>query len=662
MPRPVFQRRISSKLAISLGRHGKFLESPIPGLVSSNDPPSDAERIAATEAIVAAESRLKNEKVLASPGYDYHTQPLVEYIQAHRAVLSPARKLPTELLREIFAHYFATCCAHAGVDPFDNCPPWELAQICRLWREIAISMAWLWRHLPRIHFAERKDNLSAKQHLKLLETLLRWSADNPLTFFLSKRDHKESDAILLLLFRHSERWERVSLNITELVCAHFSRLKGKLQSLEFIDLQLLPSGRLHVNMFQEAPRLQEVHISLGPLPGFMYLPWSQLTVYREESREITALMNVLAHASKVLQRLDFELIDGSSTTMVVQIPHRQYPRLTRLALRSTHGPPIATLLEWLTMPTLEDLTLHDFGGVPVLPPLLSFIQRSACTLKSLSLHSLLSTSQIISVLRLTPHLHELDLNYINDDLVKAFTATENLENFTWKLLPELESLTIHVDLLSQGLLHHIPKLAQARCDLVIPSPEEGLTNASTHFCPLKLAVASKTSITCIENLGFSTNASLEWRETLAATKMVIDEEVIKAASWHIGSFAQDTRKEKLAKVIRRFEHILELLEGFGVNDENVPYFYYERINISLWKLFLVEPLLFHQKLKFNARVEALLIQWADVMERLYSQLRWLWDEQGFLRYEPSSVERMPQVSSFKQFFLDKSSAQVSNVR
>ncbi|KAK7453571.1 hypothetical protein VKT23_011848 [Stygiomarasmius scandens] len=67
-----------------------------------------------------------------------------QYIDAHKALLSPARRLPSEILSEIFVH-----CLPQGRNATRSLTdaPLLLGQICRVWREVSLSTPYLWTSL-----------------------------------------------------------------------------------------------------------------------------------------------------------------------------------------------------------------------------------------------------------------------------------------------------------------------------------------------------------------------------------------------------------------------------------------------------------------------------------------------------------------------------------
>ncbi|KAJ7700511.1 hypothetical protein B0H17DRAFT_925554, partial [Mycena rosella] len=56
-------------------------------------------------------------------------------------VIYPVLTLPTEITSRIFVHCLPK---HRRVRPSPTTPPLTLAQICRHWREVALSTCQLW--------------------------------------------------------------------------------------------------------------------------------------------------------------------------------------------------------------------------------------------------------------------------------------------------------------------------------------------------------------------------------------------------------------------------------------------------------------------------------------------------------------------------------------
>ncbi|KZP25525.1 hypothetical protein FIBSPDRAFT_733804, partial [Athelia psychrophila] len=70
---------------------------------------------------------------------------------SQRSVLSARRRLPVELISEIFMH-----CLPLRHNPSPAGIPWLLGSICQLWREVALSTPALWSFLD-INITARQD-------------------------------------------------------------------------------------------------------------------------------------------------------------------------------------------------------------------------------------------------------------------------------------------------------------------------------------------------------------------------------------------------------------------------------------------------------------------------------------------------------------------------
>ncbi|KAJ6559915.1 hypothetical protein B0H19DRAFT_945196, partial [Mycena capillaripes] len=123
------------------------MDSPFQDILHTNVAPSDSEcqgirdflegpykRIAdLTEELVHLDSLRK--ELLQKRG------DLLHFIDAHRALLSPARQLPEDIVRAIFM-----ACTPSTRDPATSSQetPLLLSQICRSWRSIALATPRLW--------------------------------------------------------------------------------------------------------------------------------------------------------------------------------------------------------------------------------------------------------------------------------------------------------------------------------------------------------------------------------------------------------------------------------------------------------------------------------------------------------------------------------------
>jgi hypothetical protein len=111
------------------------MESPFAQHLNTNYAPSDAE-------VASIQSHLIPHILEVS-----HLEKVQEYIDAHKALLSPARHLPPDVLQEIFLACLPTD-RNAAMSATEA--PLLLTCICSAWRALALSTPALWTslHLP----------------------------------------------------------------------------------------------------------------------------------------------------------------------------------------------------------------------------------------------------------------------------------------------------------------------------------------------------------------------------------------------------------------------------------------------------------------------------------------------------------------------------------
>ncbi|KII85672.1 hypothetical protein PLICRDRAFT_116328, partial [Plicaturopsis crispa FD-325 SS-3] len=123
-----------------------FPNSPVPKLLMNNESPSPMEEHSAREILDDAKTRLSCVKTELARIDDARRWLLGEQailkrtITGHESIVSPCRRLPAELLSEIFSF----CLPAAKVVPQPDKAPLLLTRVCRKWRAIALSTPALW--------------------------------------------------------------------------------------------------------------------------------------------------------------------------------------------------------------------------------------------------------------------------------------------------------------------------------------------------------------------------------------------------------------------------------------------------------------------------------------------------------------------------------------
>jgi hypothetical protein len=550
----------------------KTLKSPVPSLLRSNDPPSEKERSLVRQVIESAEASLKD---------DDEREPFANFVRTHKAILSPSRRLPSELIFEIF-HYYMD---HSDLSEYT--PPWALTHVCRRWRQIAVNTPTLWKSFPPIRLIGGMQKGELKRHIACLSTLLEKSSKEPISFFLSKTlTPRLDDEILVLLFEHSERWERISLDISEGVCAHFAWVKGRLSSLSSLTLRIHREGQLHVDMFEIAPKLRDVSLASDHWSGVFRLPWSQLTNFTDETTNFGSLTTVLSSSAAHLRSLKF--IANQSWIIPGHPPNvnpTTLPVLKSLCIQILNRIDLImrTLLDRFTAPALQYLGLRAFGTHTFIPEIRKLINRSGCnsSLRTLMLHTD-APLWVDTVFKLIPSLTALDINEPELGLIEALSrfdipiSSTSSRSCQWELLPSLETLTIR---LGPSYEHHsaLNRLAHLRCDLAFDSdiePQTRTCSRTTTFtlAPLPTENFSANHASWYHFAHFYPHLLGAGAEGSHDPRVILVDNQLTDIKFNIGD-TQISRKDRMARLVRLIERFIELLESFELNPENINYFH-----------------------------------------------------------------------------------------
>ncbi|KAJ7286927.1 hypothetical protein C8J57DRAFT_1166822 [Mycena rebaudengoi] len=289
----------------------------------------------------------------------------------------PILTLPIEITSEIFVHF---------LPPYPERPPATgplsphmLGQICRTWREIALSTPRLWR---AIELCPPREAESRTMALELLKIWLSHSKNCPLSICLlyphdelPNYPELEIDVVPFVkaLIPHSQRWEYIDFTLpTEafvLLGSDFPLLRS---------LSLGPNDHTDpddLSRFSSAPNLKQVILSDPWGPSEMQLPWSQLTsilIYMLEAAECAEIMQ---HTSALVQfRCDG--VEDGGTKLVPVAPLRCLQSLELEDIRHPDGSSgQRVLMDALTTPALQHLTISNS-----LSDANALILRSHCSL------------------------------------------------------------------------------------------------------------------------------------------------------------------------------------------------------------------------------------------------------------------------------------------
>ena len=397
---------------------------------------------------------------------------LSEEIEAHRALISPFRQVPLDVVGEIFAHCLPT---HHNAVVSVRVAPLLLGRVCSAWRSITLSTSRLWASLhiptPRSYlFGPASIREMATRCQAVREWFLR-SGEVPLFISLYLSDpfysagspdpHKDIESFRSVsrqILPFSRRWKTVDLKAREGSFTHFQDIvEGDVPMLESLSIVNIPmmTSELQVSLKAErkipsgllsAPNLRR--LSLRYLEeGLLDLPvrWSQLTHLNLDAEgPIQSLERIndlrysqVVHILKkcpLLVSCSFRLqvgktgTDASSFKMSPSQYTLSLPLLQHFAL-GLSGRSDEAFLKYLDLPVLRHLeikfqkshcgheTLRNQRSV-----FMDFLSQNGVKLKKLSIEIwAMSQDELIRCLKSAPfvthiHLDNLFSGYVDEEI------------------------------------------------------------------------------------------------------------------------------------------------------------------------------------------------------------------------------------------------------
>ena len=322
--------------------------------------------------------------------------------------------------------------------------PLLLCQICRVWRQIAVTLPQLWQRLG-VYVAMG----SACPAPPLAELWLVRSGSLPLILSLHQQNEANLNAlaagrILVLFFRHTTRWMDVDLSLagSRLVFGNHPGPTANASSSEYsastTDKRIISpapmlerfkfrtSSRVYereeryiFGVFQGVPRLNALHISRVPELDLLGnstvgVPWHQLsTLTLDYVPSVGTTLHLLSKCDR-LEEFSFRADALFGPLPEEPVVHTWLKRLI-VNVGNEH---FTAFFERATLPALKGLTvcvrgsLDAYGWAHV--PFEEFLSRSQCNLANLEIHdSGMRLYQLVRTLQ-HPSLQELEGLAVDD--------------------------------------------------------------------------------------------------------------------------------------------------------------------------------------------------------------------------------------------------------
>ncbi|KAJ7902878.1 hypothetical protein B0H14DRAFT_2492582 [Mycena olivaceomarginata] len=366
-------------------------------VLRSNAPLSSRESNAATSYINELELQIAGvDEAIAS--LELRRAGLLQSAKIQKALLSPIRRLPPEILGEIFS--LVVHAIFGGPDPVNHPPwirqaPWSLIRVCRYWYAVALATPLLWSMI-----SVDLDRTGEQSGVSLTELWLQRSKNLPLFVNIVREARARTVArkfgpVLHVALSSSERWRTADFSLDFPLLRQITTIHGHLSSLTTLLFSLALNhsdedfDEAFRDVFAVAPQLRSLHAlcweQYFATPPFSF-PWHQLT---RVSSSFTTNTEALCALQKLPALIECKLVFGSSEILPV---HRHntillpYLRSLTLQIDCDHEGTYTkgtSLLDFLETPCLRSLTIDETADEEVV---LGFIARSDCAASLTSFH------------------------------------------------------------------------------------------------------------------------------------------------------------------------------------------------------------------------------------------------------------------------------------
>ncbi|KAF7343737.1 F-box domain-containing protein [Mycena sanguinolenta] len=364
---------------------------------------------------------------------------LMKYHAQNTAILSPMRRVPAEILGEIFCWSLSLFSV-----PNLKYAPWVLTHVSRRWRAVTISRSSLWSHIYLDFTIKKKYSLA----------MVRTQIERARTLQISFVGHRGPDShlqvdMLQLLLHHSSICEEIYLILTPALVASITGWQGHFPLLRRAWLQC--DG-------------QEAEASIDSVDFFAIAPsLADITVYSEHH-----FIPTLLPAHHRITRYDFAAPWSTHYELLKSLPNLREVRIVRRFDRGVPWPkpgqPIHLLhlqkmyvsspecLDYLSAPVLREIAIRPRKHVDTRNHLERFITRSSCIIRRLCIVGTPEVQPVEEILSQYPSIAELALRIIDikqNEKTECDVLTTFLTRFTIsdsaRILPHISKLDFGCD-------------------------------------------------------------------------------------------------------------------------------------------------------------------------------------------------------------------------
>ncbi|KAJ7251418.1 hypothetical protein C8J57DRAFT_1353557 [Mycena rebaudengoi] len=396
------------------------------------------------------------------------------FAEGCRSILAPVRRLPAEVLVEIFSlipEHDGISRRTTPVQELDRLAKKELLVLSKVsfyWHSVVMGTPRLWSTLVADMDSWEEPGASPHTLLALLARSLQRGATHPLTMELQCRTPwKNQQQALELVGQHSHRWRDMYFSMNEKCFSFLSGARANMPNLEVLEIMVEGGWTEQFDVFAVAPRLTNVEYA-GPTAFIPTFPWGQLQQFgfvQMSQQSIWDSLCVARRCSGITRlRMNLDLRNALGSSRGLPSIESPVSFLSLLLSPGTLGrehskQALGNIMGCLTLGHAREIHFRPwFPSAPLFwnqPEFLAFASRSSFrdNLTSLYLDHVIATDdEVLQSLLVLPLLEKLELSdygasqtynipehvLITEKLLIALTSTNDADC----LVPRLTDITL----------------------------------------------------------------------------------------------------------------------------------------------------------------------------------------------------------------------------
>jgi len=438
--------------------------------------------------------------IIESPALLVEWRQLHDRIRSYQKAIAPQRKLPVEILAEVFQYCVTPDPQVLLYRPFTP----ELELVCSKWRRVALRTPILWTEVY-VDYGNRSD----RYHLvsKLAKERLSRSGNCLVSLTIKGGDqsfktrHAAPDIVSKLVLPNAHRLRSLSVHATEALLLPFlTSTPPSIGSLQSIALSISGRSRLadDIAFFSRAVNLRHVTVlATSHLPLFRF-PWAQLTDLHLSTSIHPDVALPLLRKCALLVRCKLHLGITGARTGDERSDNVVLENLLSLAIHlpNLEGVPYGQLIRSLILPRLDSFSVvYPHPTAPM-----------NWTWQTTFL-PIITLSNSVETLELSMKVLPGDIDFLFESIPSLVTvhlrggdalAVGTLEKMSrGEILPKLEILSCHVVDRMDLFLDMLEWRWINRC----PNPCTILRYAGIYATPRAFTLNSRTRVDSLKNQG-----------------------------------------------------------------------------------------------------------------------------------------------------------------